>query len=370
MKRIAVVLSLLLALSTALAGCGGSSGSGSSTSSGSNPTTPPATSGQSSGSTSGQTQTETASGPSGSIMIYTSIYPDIINLVSPELEKAFPDLKVEWFQGGTEQVTAKMAAEIEAGKIGADLLMVADPSYYIFLKSKDLLLPYKSENFDAVAVDKDTKDYTYSGVRISNVVIGYNTNLVKPEEAPKTFRELTDPKWKDQVVIVDPTLSGTALDSTYALAQKYGWEYFEQLRDNGAVVGGGNSAVETKLVTGEFKVAVILEENLLKVKDRGEPVGIVYPEDGVIIVPSPIGILSTTKNPDAAKAVVDWWLSPEGQKAIVTGWMHSVRTDVESPKGADPLASFAPGAMKVDWEDLSARSGEVKDKFVEIMGTK
>ncbi|WP_374711365.1 ABC transporter substrate-binding protein [Symbiobacterium terraclitae] len=368
MKRFAVVLSLLLALSTALAGCGGSSGSSSNPNSGSNTTTPPATSGQSSGSTSGQTQT--ASGPSGSIMIYTSIYPDIINLVSPELEKAFPNLKVEWFQGGTEQVTAKMAAEIEAGKIGADLLMVADPSYYVYLKNRDLLMSYKSENFDAVAVDKDTEGYAYTGVRISNVVIGYNTNLVKPEEAPKTFRELTDPKWKDQVVIVDPTLSGTALVSTYALSEKYGWEYFEQLRDNGAVIGGGNSSTETKLVTGEFKVAVILEENLLKVKDRGEPVDIVYPEDGVIIVPSPIGILKTTQNAEAAKAVVDWWLSPEGQKAIVTGWMHSVRTDVESPKGAQPLASFAPGAMKVNWEDLAARSGEVKDKFVEIMGTK
>lgn len=364
MKRIAVLLSLLLALSVFLSACGGSSGTGNN-GTGSGTQTP---SGSTSQPGSGSEQPSGETGPTGSIMIYTSIYPDIIDLVSPELQKAFPNLKVEWFQGGTEQVTAKMAAEIEAGKIGADLLMVADPSYYIYLKGQDLLLPYKSVNFDAVAVDKDTEDYTYTGVRISNVVIGYNTALLKPEEAPKSFRELTDPKWKDQVVIVDPTLSGTALNSTYALSQKYGWEYFEQLRDNGAVIGGGNSAVETKLVTGEFPVAIILEENLLKVKDRGEPVEVVYPEDGVIIVPSPIGILKTTQNPEAAKAVVDWWLSPEGQRAIVTGWMHSVRTDVESPKGAKPLAEFAPTAMEVDWEDLAPRTGEIKDKFIEIMG--
>ncbi|MFO7274543.1 MAG: ABC transporter substrate-binding protein [Bacillota bacterium] len=365
MKRIAVVLSLLLALSVFFTGCGSSSGTGDT---GGPSSSAGSTSGSSSGSTAGSGESSGGSDVSGSLMIYTSIYPDIINLVSPELEKAFPNLKVEWFQGGTEQVTAKLAAEIEAGKIGADLLMVADPSYYVYLKKQDLLLPYKSKHFDDVAVHKDTEDHTFAGVRISNVVIGYNTNLVKPEDAPKTFRELTDPKWKGQVVIVDPTLSGTALVSTYALSQKYGWEFFEQLRDNGAVVGGGNSAVETKLVTGEFAVAVILEENLLKVKDRGEPVEVVYPEDGVIIVPSPIGILKTTQNPEAAKAVVDWWLSPEGQKAIVTGWMHSVRTDVESPKGAKPLAEFAPTAMNVDWEDLSARAGEIKDKFVKIMG--
>ena len=106
-------------------------------------------------------------------------------------------------------------------------------------------------------------------------------------------------------------------------------------------------------------MAIILEENLLKVKDRGEPVEIVYPEDGVIIVPSPIGILKTTQNPEAAKAVVDWWLSPEGQKAIVTGWMHSVRTDVQSPKGAKPLAEFAPAPWRstgTTWRPAPVRS--------------
>jgi iron(III) transport system substrate-binding protein len=351
MKRIALLLSTLL-LVTTLAGCGGSASK--------DPAPAPAAP---SGS-----QTETTGGKAtGKLMIYTSIYPDIIKLVEPELKKAFPDLTIEWFQGGTEKVVAKMAAEIEAKKIGADLLMVADPSYYLYLKGEDLLLPYKSQHFDAVAVEKDA-DGAYAGVRISNVIIAYNTNLVKKEEAPKSFKDLTDPKWKDQVVLVDPTQSGTALNSTYTLSQKYGWEFFEQLKANGAVAGGGNSAVEKKLVSGEFKVAVILEENILKVKDKGEPVDLVYPEDGVIIIPSPIGILKTTQNAEAAKAVTDWWLSPEGQKAVVTGWMHSVRTDVESPKGAAPLASFAPG-MPTNWEDLSVKMGEVKDKFVEIMGS-
>jgi len=365
MKRIAVVLSLLLALSALFTGCGSGSSSGKASESGNSGST--ASSGQTAG-TDAQ-QTDTGSGPSGKITIYTSMYPDIIDVVSPELEKAFPNLKVEWFQGGTEQVTAKMAAEIEAGKIGADVLMVADPSYYIYLKKNNLLLPYKSVNFDAVAVDSDSQDYTYTGVRINNVVIGYNTDLVSAAEAPKSFRELTAPKWKDQVVFVDPTQSGTALVSTYALAQKYGWEYWEQMRDNGAVNGGGNSSVETKLATGEFKVAIILEENLLKIKDRGEPVEIVYPEDGCVIIPSPIGILSTTQNPEAAKAVVDWWLSEEGQQAITIGWMHSVRTDVDPPKGARPLAEFNANSMKVDWADLAETSGAVKDKFLQIMGS-
>lgn len=306
----------------------------------------------------------------GKLVIYTSIYPDIIKLVEPEMKKAFPDLTIEWFQSGTEKVVAKLAGEIEANRIGADVLMVADPSYYLFLKDKNLLLSYKPKDFDAVAVDKDTKDFTYTGVRISNVIIAYNTKLVTAAEAPKSFKDLTDPKWKGQVVLVDPTQSGTALNSTFALSTKYGWQYYEQLKANGAVSGGGNSAVEKKLISGEFKVAMILEENILKVKDRGEPVDLVYPADGVIIIPSPIGIFASTQNPEAAKAVTDWWLSKDGQNAVVTGWMHSVRTDIASPKGAKPLAEFNKTAIATDWVELSKTMGAVKDKFVQIMGAK
>ena len=65
---------------------------------------------------------------SGKLMIYTSIYPDIIEGVKPAIKKAFPDLEVQWFQAGTEKVITKLTGEIEAKKVQADLLMVADPS--------------------------------------------------------------------------------------------------------------------------------------------------------------------------------------------------------------------------------------------------
>ncbi|HYG60679.1 MAG TPA: extracellular solute-binding protein, partial [Symbiobacteriaceae bacterium] len=127
-------------------------------------------------------------------------------------------------------------------------------------------------------------------------------------------------------------------------------------------------SVEKKLITGEFKVAMILEENILKVKDKGEPVDLIYPTDGTIVIPSPIGIFKTSQNPEAAKALTDWWLSVEGQKAVTKGWMHSVRADVEAPKGAIALKDIQKGAMALDWNDLSKNMGPVKDKFVQIMG--
>lgn len=300
---------------------------------------------------------------SGKVMIYTSIYPDIVDLVKPAIKKAIPELEVNWFQGGTEKIIAKMAGEIQAKKIAADALMVADPSYYLTLKDQNLLLNHISPNAKDVIMEKD-KDGAWTPVRISNMVIAYNTSKLSAEEAPKSWQDLLDPKWKGKIAMPNPLLSGTAYVAVAALSDKYGWEYFDKLKANGIRIEEGNSAIQNKLLTGEYLAVMILEENILKMADvKKEPVKVVYPEDGVIMVPSPIGIMNTTQNPAGAKAAVDWWLSKEGQQTIVTGWMHSVRGDVEPPVGAPALKTFADKAVPTNWEKLSKEKEKYKEEF-------
>lgn len=299
-------------------------------------------------------------GPKGTVMIYTSIYPDIIELIKPALKKQFPDLDVQWFQAGTEKVMAKVAGEIEAKKIQADLLMVADPSYYLTLKEQNLLLKYDSPNRKDVKLNKDADGY-WTGVRISNMVIAYNSSKVT--DPPKTFKELTDAKWKGKIAMPSPLLSGTAYVAAGELSSKYTWKYFEDLKANGLVVEEGNSAIQNKLLRGEYQAVMILEENILKMADKGEPVKVVYPEDGTIVIPSPIAIFNTSRNQDAAKAVLDWFISKEGQEVIVKGWMHSVRDDVAPPKGAPALKTFIDKAIKPDWVKLSKENEKTKEVF-------
>jgi iron(III) transport system substrate-binding protein len=117
------------------------------------------------------------------------------------------------------------------------------------------------------------------------------------------------------------------------------------------------------LVQGEYDVVIILEENILKIADKGEPVKVSYPSDGCIINPSPIAIFKDTSNPAAAKAAVDWWLSKEGQQMVVKGWMHSVRDDVEPPKGAPALKTLMPNALKIDWDKLAKDNEQYKELF-------
>ncbi len=326
----------ILALSVALAGCGG-----------------------------GDKKAEKkATGTKGEIMVYTSIYPDIIdNMCKPNVAKAFPEMKVNWFQGGTEKVVTKITGEIKAKKIGADVLMVADPSYYLKLDDQKLLLPYKSKEEKNLINDKDAEGAWYA-VRVCNMIIAYNADKLKAEDAPKNWTDLTDPKWKGKIAMPNPMLSGTAYVAVGALADKYGWEYFDKLKANGLRVEEGNSAIQNKLLTGEYAAAMILEENILKLANtKKEPLKVIYPKDGVVQVPSPIAIFNTTKNPEGAKALVDWWLSKEGQQAVVKGWMHSVRGDVKEPIGSVPTKGLTDGKIKVDWRKLADNNAKIKEEF-------
>lgn len=307
-------------------------------------------------------ETPKSQGPKGTVMIYTSIYPDIIEMVKPALKKQFPDLEIQWFQAGTEKVMAKVAGEIEAKKLQADLLMVADPSYYLTLKEQNLLLKYDSPNRKDVKLNKDNEGY-WTGVRISNMIIAYNTQKVSEADAPQSFKDLLDPKWNGRVAMPSPLLSGTAYVTAGVLSDKYGWEYFEKLKANGLKVEEGNSAIQNKLLRGEYHAVIILEENILKMAAKGEPVKVIYPADGTIVIPSPIAIFNTSKNQDAAKAVLDWWLSKEGQEVVVKGWMHSVRDDVAPPQGAPALKTFAEKAGSIDWLKLSKENEKIKEAF-------
>ena len=255
----------------------------------------------------------TKGGPTGNVMVYTSIYPDIIdNMCKPNVQKAFPNMKVSWFQGGTEKVVTKITGEIKANKIAADALMVADPSYYLKLDEQKLLMHYVSPEAKNVISDKD-KDGAWTAVRISNMIIAYNS---------------------------------------------------DKLKANDIRVEEGNSAIQNKLLTGEYAAAIILEENILKLANtKKEPLKVSYPTDGVIMVPSPIAIFEASANKDGAKALVDWWLSKEGQQAVVKGWMHSVRGDVPAPTGAPETKTLVENRVKVDWAKLANNNAEIKEEF-------
>ncbi len=166
-----------------------------------------------------------SNGTSGILMIYTSIFPDVVELVKPAIAKKFPELKVNWFLASSEQIMAKLDREIESKKIQADLLLVADQPYYLTLKDKGLLLKYDSPMRKKIVENKDREGY-WTGVRINSIVIAYNTNKVKPEEAPESWQGLLNPKWNGKSRW-SPAAFRRCVCWRRRMVQNNGWEYFE-----------------------------------------------------------------------------------------------------------------------------------------------
>lgn len=302
----------------------------------------------------------------GRLIVYTSLDPEVIASVKPVLAREFPGLRIGWYQAGSEQIVARLSAEVRAGRIMADLLMVSEPSYYVYLKQKSLLLPHISPHASLVSAPRDPDGY-WASVRVSHMVIAYNKRILRENEVPRRLSQLTRPRWRRQVLMPNPLLSGTAFNFVAVVAGRYGWKFFEDLRANGIQVEGGNSAITRKLLNGEFRLGILNQESVLKAQSRGEPLGLIYPEDFVVMIPGPMAILRTSRNPTAARAVYDWWLSERGQQAIVEGWMHSVRLDLPPPSGARPLPELLPRAVQADWEDAAAKMSRIKDTFSRIV---
>jgi iron(III) transport system substrate-binding protein len=308
----------------------------------------------------------------GKVVIYTSMYEDIIEAVEKVLSRQFPNATIEFFYGGTGTLQAKIAAEEVSGKLGCDMLMVAEPSYSLELKEKGMLHPYVSSEAAALAFDYDKEGYWYP-VRLCNMVLAYNPEKVAKNTIPNSLRDFAfDAGVRGSVSMGNPLTSGTTMAAVTALRDKYGYEYFEALGRQRVMVESGSVAL-TKLETGECKVIMILEESVLKKREEeASRLEVIYPTDGTILVPSTIMTINdkwnANHNTKAAEAITDWFLSPEGQDNIVAGWMHSVRNDhAKLPYDAIPTTQIRANSMTVNWENVFRQREEIRTRFEELV---
>lgn len=304
------------------------------------------------------------------LWIYTSIYKEVIDHFKPILAEKFPHVEIKWFQSGSEKIAAKMNAEASAGQIKADIIMTSDPFWYEQLKQKGLLLQYKSKNASYVQNNFKDPENFYSTVRICAMVMAYNKEALKKNEVPQSFSELTHKRWENKIALGSPLESGTNFTTVSTLSGKYGWDYYKNLRKLNTFSAGGNSTVRRKLESKEYKVGVILLENLLKAKQGKTQLEIIYPQDGTVLIPSPIAIMKRTKQPEVAKKLYDYFLSKEGQEIMTKGFMYSLHPEVRAPTGAMAFKQILPKAFPWDHkfvQKVLAQGEKIKEQYSKIM---
>jgi len=310
--------------------------------------------------------------PVGKLRIYTSMYEDVIKSLDTALKKQFPDCEIKFLYGGTSQIQARIATEQGTGKLGCDLLLVAEPSYSLELKEKGLLHRYISGEADNLAFDYDREGYWYP-VRVSAMVLAYNPERNARVSVPNSFFDFANNSgFRGAVSMGNPLVSGTTLATAAALTDKYGYGYFDALGKQKIAIESSSTAL-TKLENGEYKAVMTLEESVLqKRQEESSKLEVIYPADGAVIIPSTIMTIadkwSANNNTKSAEIITDWFLSPQGQNAIVAGWMHSVRKDFEVvPYASIPVGRMLSESMPLNWENIFRQREDIQIKFEELV---
>ena len=313
---------------------------------------------------------------SGTVMIYTSMYQFVIDMMDEALKKEFPNLVPGndgsfFFYGGTGSLQTKLAGEMETGTLGCDMMLVAEPAYSLELKEGGWLEPIEVENADTILrFDYDPEGYWYP-VRVCNMVLAYNPELYSADELPQSFYDFAnDPDMKGVISMGNPLTSGTTMAAVAALSDKYGYDYFTALGNNDVMIESGSTAL-AKLQTGECKEIMILEESVLKIrKEEGSQIAVIYPTDGNIMIPSTVMTVaedrSANMNIEACAAITQWLLTPEAQELILQGYMHSVFADMTAvPYDSIDTNSLIASDMGVDWERCYQCRDEIRTEFQE-----
>jgi iron(III) transport system substrate-binding protein len=303
----------------------------------------------------------------GKIAFYTAMDLAVAEKLARTFETKYPGVAVRVERSGSERVFQRVAQEQASNIHAVDVINSADAAHFIVWKRNGWLAPYlpdevarffPSEHWDA--------DGLYVTTRIWLSSMGYNTNLVKPEDAPKSFADLLDPKWVGKIVKGHPAYSGTIMTATYQITRDLGWEYLEKLAKQKVMQVQSSTDPPKKLGLGERAVMADGNDyNLIQLKEAGQPVEPIYPTEGTPVIAGPTGVFASAPNPNAARLFQNWLHARDGQQILVDfAAQHSVHAQVIEKPGRKKLSEIK--LMKDDPVAVERLSEDIKARYMKI----
>ncbi len=340
-KLIALLLSLVIA-SFSLAGCGNESAQKEPSADKSNP---------------------------GNLVVYTAHEEDVYGPIIKEFQER-TGIQVDIVAAGTGEMLSRI--ETEANNPQGDVMFgggVESLEAY-----KDYFEPYISEEISNIGSAFVTADNKWTGFSALPIIIMYNEKLVPENEAPKSWEDLLNEKWKGKIAYTDPNLSGSCFTALVTMMMAHpendGWDFVRKFVNNldGKLLNS-SSAIAKGVADGEYAVGITLEQSVLKYKIAGADVGFVYPTEGTSVVPDGTAIIKGAKNLENAKKFVDFTLSKDVQTMIVNEMnRRPVRLDVAPAQGLASLSDIPLVKYDVAW--AAKNKAQILNKWKQIMAGK
>ena len=304
----------------------------------------------------------------GKVTWYTAVDVKVAEAIAKSFKAAYPKIQVEVERSGSERVFQRVNQEYQSNIKNVDVVNSSDASHFIFWKQQKWLAahtPPDAKKFDAKYRDPDGFYHTW---RASLSVAGYNTNLVKEADAPQSYADLIDPKWKGKMAKAHPGYSGTALTGTFAIVKALGWEYLEKLSRQGVQQLQSTTATPKSIASGERAVMIDGNEyNMFMEMDAKSPVKIIYPREGTPFVNSPGAIFADAPHPNAARVFQNFLFTAPAQQLLVNeGGQRSMHPDVKEPANRTPLKDLK--LLPDDPQAMLPQIAEIKKKYTALFG--
>ena len=304
----------------------------------------------------------------GKVVWYTSLVLPSAEKVAKLFETAYPGIKVEVHRSGSQRILQRVMQELQANIKNVDVIHTSDAGHFVLLKDKKLVARYTPAGVDSFPAGFKDKDGCAFGLRATVNIIAYNPKIVASAEAPRTWKDLLDPRWKGKEVTAHPGYSGVIATHVLALVQLYGWDYFKQLAQNKPMLVQSAADPAGVVASGERPVAVNGGDySFYQAMKKGNPVELVYPKEGVPLVVSPSAIASFAPHPTAARLFTDFTFSREVQQVMADSeGLYTGHPDVKYPADKPKLAELK--LLTVEPEELEKRDEEIRKRFVEYFG--
>jgi iron(III) transport system substrate-binding protein len=250
--------------------------------------------------------------------------------------------KVNVVQAPPQVTFQRLTQDLSQNAHNADVFSSVDVANFVTLKGQGLLMTYRPENAVGLlpAFQGLDKDATFHATIASVIVIAFNSDKVKANEAPQRWTDLTDAKWTNKIALGDPAFSGFGGTWATEMNKLYGASYFLRLKETKPQISRSVLDAVNLVALGERAVTVAPIAPILTSADQGKPIAIRYPIDGSILVATPSAVLKSAPHPNAAKLFMEFLLGPEFGTILVHARYESMRPDVKPLPGAKSVTDI------------------------------
>ena len=266
-----------------------------------------------------------------SLVIYSAASEGEADKLTEEFNKLYPNIDVTIIRAGSGDLVTRVKTEWPKPEGDVILLMGSENLDQIY----DMLMPYKCANDAKIAPEyKDNKseEPKYYATSMPLQAIMYNTDLLSADEAPKSWKDLADPKYKGKIVLANPASSGSAYAQLFMMNKLYGMDFVKQVVANTTYVASSTAGPDS-VARGEYAITVTGEAN--------DPVAYVLAEEGTGFRIEGSAILANCKNPEAAKKFIDFMTTTDAYEIVRTEcYRRAVSTEIPGPEGLPALSEM------------------------------